>query len=72
MANQVRARDMHFSCVLSHMHVPKLSATVLAYMPVFEVLHALNVQAHACTCTRVLSCTVTKLPDDIIKLAVIV
>ena len=60
VANQVRACDVHHSCVMcvcflacAHQnHVQQCMHT-----PVFEVLHTLNVQAHACVKFK-LSCTI--------------
>ena len=56
VANQVQARDMHLLCVACVCYPTRARQNRVqqcVHMPVFEVLHALNVQAHACTCTHV-------------------
>ena len=62
--NIVRVSDMHLSCITCVCYPAcayQNRVLQCMYMSVFEVLHELNVQAHACTCMCVkfkLSCTV--------------
>ena len=52
VANKVRARDMHLSCVARVCYPACAQQNRLQQCmctQVFEVLHALNVQAHVCT-----------------------
>ena len=54
--NIVQVSDMHLSCITCVCYpVCACQNRVLqcVHMSVFEVLHELNVQAHACTCTCV-------------------
>ena len=56
VANQVQACDVDLSCVACVCYptcVRQNHVQQCVHMPVFEVLHVLNVQAHACTCTCV-------------------
>ena len=56
VANQVRAHDVYLLCVTCVCYPTCACQNRMqqcVHMPVFEVLHALNMQAHACTCTRV-------------------
>ena len=51
MVNQVPARDVHLSCVACACYASCICQNRVqqcVYTPVIEVLHALNVQAHAC------------------------
>ena len=65
MANQVRACDVHLSCVVCVCYLlcsRQNRVQQCMHTAVFEVLHVLNVQAHACTCMREklkLSCTIS-------------
>ena len=60
---QMRACDVHLSCVMSVCYLActrQNRVQQCMHTPGFEVLHALSVQAHACTCMRVLSCIVNE------------
>ena len=58
VANQVQARDIRTSlmcrvCVCHLKCTRQNCVQQCMHMPVFEILHTLNVQAHACTCMHV-------------------
>ena len=57
-ANQVRAHDVHLSCVACVCYPTCAHQNCVqkyVHTSVFEVLRGLNMQAHACTCIRVSS-----------------